>query len=94
MAKAAPGTGVHPVEWATYQLVADRPDHPRWALGAELCRAPAMAALRERLRLAGLAPTPEQRTRYRAAGLWFVPLLALGVARVAAGSANGARSGS
>jgi uncharacterized protein (TIGR04222 family) len=48
-----------------------------------------MAALGERLRLAGLAPTPEQRTRYRAAGLWFLPLLALGVARVAAGSANG-----
>ena len=38
---------------------------------------------------AGLAPTPEQRARYRAAGLWFVPLLALGMARVAAGSANG-----
>jgi uncharacterized protein (TIGR04222 family) len=89
VAKAAPGTGVHPVEWATHQLVADRPDHPRWALGAELCRAPAMAALCERLRLAGLAPTSEQRTRYRAAGLWFLPLLALGVARVVAGSANG-----
>ena len=89
VARAAPGTGAHPVEWATYQLVADRPDHPRWALGAELCRAPAMAALGERLRLAGLAPTPEQRTRYRAAGLWFLPLLALGAARVAAGSANG-----
>ena len=48
-----------------------------------------MAAVRERLRQGGLAPTPEQRARYRAAGLWFVPLLALGAARVAAGSANG-----
>ena len=87
--RAAPAAGAHPVEWATYQLVAARPDHPRWALGPELCREPAMAALCERLRLAGLAPTPEQRTRYRAAGLWFLPLLALGVARVVAGTANG-----
>ena len=59
----------------------------RW--GRRWSRAPAVAAVRERLRLGGLAPTPEQRARYRAAGLWFVPLLALGVARVAAGSANG-----
>ena len=88
-AGTAPPAGAHPVEWATYQLVATRPDHPRWALGAELCRAPAMAAVRERLQQGGLAPTPEQRTRYRATGLWFVPLLALGAARVAAGSANG-----
>ena len=87
--RAAPPAGAHPVEWATYQLVAARPDHPRWALGAELCRATAMAAVCERLRQGGLAPTPEQRARYRAAGLWFVPLLALGTARVAAGSANG-----
>ena len=89
VARAAPAAGVHPVEWATYQLVAARPAHPRWAPGAELCREPAMAAVRERLRLAGLAPTPEQQTRYRAAGLWFLPLLALGVARVVAGTANG-----
>lgn len=88
-AGTAPPAGAHPVEWATYQLVANRPDHPRWALGAELCRAPAMAAVRERLRQAGLAPTPEQRARYRAAGLWSLPLLALGVARVVAGTANG-----
>ena len=85
----APGAAAHPVEWATYQLVAARPDHPRWALGAELCRAPAMAAVCERLRRGGLAPTSEQRARYRATGLWFLPLLALGVARVAAGTANG-----
>jgi uncharacterized protein (TIGR04222 family) len=85
----APPAGAHPVEWATYQLVAARPDHPRWALGGELCRAPAMAAVRERLQQGGLAPTPEQRARYRATGRWFVPLLALGAARVAAGSANG-----
>ena len=89
VAGPAPPAGAHPVEWATYQLVANRPDHPRWALGAELCRAPAMAAVRERLRQAGLAPTPEQRARYRAAGLWSLPLLALGVARVVAGTANG-----
>jgi uncharacterized protein (TIGR04222 family) len=89
VAGTAPPAGAHPVEWATYQLVAARPDHPRWALGAELCRAPAMAAVRERLRLGGLAPTSEQRVRYRATGLWFLPLLALGVARVAAGTANG-----
>ena len=94
VAGTAPPVGAHPVEWATYQLVAARPDHPRWALGAELCRAPAMAAVRERLRLGGLAPTSEQRVRYRATGLWFLPLLALGVARVAAGTANGARSAS
>jgi uncharacterized protein (TIGR04222 family) len=89
VARMAPPAGAHPVEWAAYQLVAARPDHPRRALGAELCRAPAMAAIRERLRQGGLAPTDEQRARYRAAGLWFLPLLGLGVARVAAGTANG-----
>lgn len=89
VARAAPPAGAHPVEWAAYQLVADRSDHPRWALGAELCRVPAMAAVRERLRQSGLAPTDEQQARYRATGLWFLPLLALGVARVAAGTANG-----
>ena len=89
VAGAVPPAGAHPVEWATYQLVAARPDHPRRALGAELCRAPAMAAIRERLRLGGLAPTSEQRARDRATGLWFLPLLGLGVARVAAGTANG-----
>ena len=56
---------------------------------AALGREPAVAAVRERLRLGGLAPTPEQRARYRAAGLWFAPLVVLGVARAAAGSANG-----
>jgi uncharacterized protein (TIGR04222 family) len=89
VAGSTPAAGVHPVEWATWQLVADRPHHPRWALGAELCRAPAMAALRERLRLGGLAPTPEQRGRYRAMALGFAPLAALGVVRAVAGSVNG-----
>jgi uncharacterized protein (TIGR04222 family) len=89
VAGTAPPAGAHPVEWATYQLVTGRPDHARRALGAELCQTSAMAAVRERLRRAGLAPTDEQRARYRATGLWFLPLLALGVARVAAGTANG-----
>jgi uncharacterized protein (TIGR04222 family) len=89
VAGTAPPAGTHPVEWATYQLVAARPDHPQRGLGAELCREPAMAAVRERLRRGGLAPTDEQRARYRATGLWFLPLAALGVARVAAGTANG-----
>jgi uncharacterized protein (TIGR04222 family) len=88
VARTAPPAGAHPVEWATYQLLTARP-HPRWALGVALCREPAMAALRRRLRLGGLAPTSEQRARYRATGLWFLPLLALEVARVAAGTANG-----
>src|SRR5215218_10848187 len=90
LTRAAPAAGAHPVEWATYQLVAARPNHPRWTLGVELCRtSAAMAAVRERLRRAGLPPTDEQRSRYRATGLWFLPLLGLGVARVAAGTANG-----
>jgi len=89
VAGTAPPAGAHPVEWATYQLVATRPDHPQPALGAELCREPAMAAVRERQRRLGLAPTDEQRARYRATGLWFLPVAALGVARVAAGTANG-----
>jgi uncharacterized protein (TIGR04222 family) len=86
---AAPGAGVHPVEWATYELVAARPNRPLGDLQAALGRSPAVAALRERLRLGGLAPTPEQQVRYRATGLWFAPLLALGATRVAAGVANG-----
>jgi uncharacterized protein (TIGR04222 family) len=89
VAGTAPPAGAHPVEWAVYRLVADRPDHPRWALGGELCQLPAMAAVRERLRQGGLSLTDEQRSRYRATGLWFLPLLALGVARVVAGTANG-----
>ncbi|HYN17259.1 MAG TPA: TIGR04222 domain-containing membrane protein, partial [Actinomycetes bacterium] len=79
----------HPVEWAAYQAVATHPQRTLGELQAALGREPAVAAVRERLRLGGLVPTPEQRARYRAAGLWFVPLLALGAARVAAGSANG-----
>jgi uncharacterized protein (TIGR04222 family) len=89
VARPAPPAGAHPVEWAVYRLVADRPDHPRWALDGELCQLPAMAAVRERLRQGGLSLTDEQRTRYRATGLWFLPLLVLGVARVVAGTANG-----
>jgi uncharacterized protein (TIGR04222 family) len=88
-AGTAPPAGAHPVEWAVYQLIAGRPDHPRWALGVELCRSSAMAAVAERLRRGGLALTGEQRSRYRATGLWFLPLLAVGVARVVAGTANG-----
>jgi uncharacterized protein (TIGR04222 family) len=87
--RAAPPAGAHPVEWATYQLVAAQPNRTLADVQAALGREPAVAAVRERLRLGGLAPTPEQRARYRAAGLWFVPLLVLGGARVAAGSANG-----
>jgi uncharacterized protein (TIGR04222 family) len=87
--RAAPAAGVHPVEWATYQLVADHPGRPLGDVQTALGRSPAVAAIRERLHLAGLVPAPEQRARYRATGLWFVPLLALGVARVAAGSAAG-----
>jgi uncharacterized protein (TIGR04222 family) len=87
--RAAPPAGAHAVEWATYQLVAAQPDRTLADVQAALGREPAVAAVRERLRLGGLAPTPEQRARYRAAGLWFAPLVGLGVARVAAGSANG-----
>ena len=87
--RAAPPAGAHPVEWATYQLVAAQPNRTLASVQVALGREPAVAAVRERLRLGGLAATPEQRARYRAAGLWFVPLLALGVARVAAGAANG-----
>jgi uncharacterized protein (TIGR04222 family) len=91
--RTAPTAGVHPVEWATYELVAARPNRSLGDLQAELGRAPAVAAVRERLRLGGLVPTPEQRARHRATALWFVPLLVLGVARVAAGSANGRPTG-
>jgi uncharacterized protein (TIGR04222 family) len=87
--RAAPPAGVHPVEWAAYELVAAKPDRSPGDLRAALGQSPAVAAVRERLRRAGLAPTPEQQARHRAAGLWFLPLLALGAARVIAGTANG-----
>jgi uncharacterized protein (TIGR04222 family) len=74
---------------AAHPEVAASPNRRLKDLRAELEQTSALAALRERLRLRGLAPTPEQRARCRAAALWFLPLLALGVARVAAGSANG-----
>jgi uncharacterized protein (TIGR04222 family) len=85
----APEAGVHPVEWATYQLVAAGAARTLRDLQGALGRSPAVAAVRERLRRAGLVPTPEQRNRYRATALLFVPLLALGAARLAAGLANG-----
>jgi uncharacterized protein (TIGR04222 family) len=85
----APGPRTHPVEWAVYQAVADGPNRRLKDVQAALEGSSALAAVRERLRRAGLAPTPEQRARCRAAGLLFLPLLALGVARVVAGSANG-----
>jgi uncharacterized protein (TIGR04222 family) len=89
VAATAPGPGAHPVEWAVYQQVAASPNRRLKDVQAALEQAPALAAVRERLQLGRLAPTPEQRARCRAAVLWFLPLLALGVARVAAGSANG-----
>lgn len=89
VAGTAPGPQAHPVEWAMYQQVAASPNRRLRDVQAALEQAPALAAVRERLRLHRLAPTPEQRARCRAAVLWFVPLLALGVARVAAGRANG-----
>jgi uncharacterized protein (TIGR04222 family) len=87
--RAAPTAGAHPVEWAAYQVVAASPGRTLGDVRGALAREPAMAALGERLRHGGLVPSPEQRSRYRAAALWFLPLLALGAARVAAGSANG-----
>ena len=89
VAATAPPAGAHPVEWAAYQLVAGRPDRPLREIQQGLATSPAMAAVRERLRQGGLALTDEQQTRYRATGLWFLPLLGLGVARVIAGTANG-----
>ncbi|HYN19161.1 MAG TPA: TIGR04222 domain-containing membrane protein, partial [Actinomycetes bacterium] len=88
-ARSAPPAGAHPVEWAAYQVVAANPGRTLGDVRAALALEPAMDALRERLRHGGLVPSPEQRARYRATALWFVPLLALGAARVAAGSANG-----
>jgi uncharacterized protein (TIGR04222 family) len=70
-------------------VVAANPDQRLGDLQVALAREPAVAALRERLRLAGLAPTPEQRARYRAMALWFAPLVALGVVRAVAGSVDG-----
>jgi uncharacterized protein (TIGR04222 family) len=87
--RTAPAAAAHPVEWAAYQVVAANPGRTLGDLRAALAREPAMTALGERLRRGGLVPSPEQRARYRAAALWFLPLLALGAARVAAGSANG-----
>jgi uncharacterized protein (TIGR04222 family) len=88
-ARSAPPAGAHPVEWAAYQVVVANPGRTLGDVRAALALEPAMDALRERLRRGGLVPSPEQRARYRAAVLWFVPVAALGAARVAAGSANG-----
>jgi uncharacterized protein (TIGR04222 family) len=89
VAGTAPGPDAHPVEWAVYQQVAAGPNRRLRDVQAALEGSTALAAVRQRLRLGGLAPTPEQRARCRAAVLWFLPLLALGVARVVAGRANG-----
>jgi uncharacterized protein (TIGR04222 family) len=88
-ARTAPAAGAHPVEWAAYQVVAANPGRTLGDVRAAIAVEPAMAALGERLRRGGLVPSPEQRARYRAAALWFLPVAALGAVRVAAGSANG-----
>jgi uncharacterized protein (TIGR04222 family) len=94
VAGTASGPQAHPVEWAMYQQVAASPNRRLRDVQAALEQAPALAAVRERLRLGGLAPTPEQRARCRAAVLWFVPLLALGWPGWPPGGPTAARSAS
>jgi uncharacterized protein (TIGR04222 family) len=49
---------------------------------------PVLDPIRDRLEKLGLMPTDRQTTLMRRQVLWFAPLLALGVARVIAGTAN------
>jgi uncharacterized protein (TIGR04222 family) len=56
-AGAAPAPGAHPVEWATYGLVAAQPDRTLAEVQAALGREPAVAAVRLSTRPARLAAT-------------------------------------
>src|SRR4029453_19409964 len=77
----------HPVEQAVFEEMAADPDQPFAQVQTALDDAPALAAIHERLRQRGLATTRAQAFQHLALVLWFVPLLLLGAARVAAGVA-------
>ena len=85
----APPPSAHPVEQAVFQAIAADPDQPFARLQTALADSPALLAIHERLCELGFLPSRAQLFRHRAQVLWFVPLLGLGMARVAAGVARG-----
>jgi uncharacterized protein (TIGR04222 family) len=84
-----PRPSAHPVERTVFEQIAAHPDQPFARLQTALDDAPALAAIHARLRERGLATTRAQAFQHLAQVLWFVPLLLIGAARVAAGVARG-----
>jgi uncharacterized protein (TIGR04222 family) len=77
----------HPLEQRVYADVRD--GGARAARRLLRGRDPVLDDMSDRLHDLGLVPSARQRAFARAQALWIVPLVVLGGARVAAGSANG-----
>lgn len=80
--------GAHPVERGVYQALDEASSTRLWSVEALAVRHPAVMAVRERLGHQGLLH-PSGTPSIRWLALWFLPVLALGVARLVAGAANG-----
>jgi uncharacterized protein (TIGR04222 family) len=79
-------TGADPVEaWVYDRFTRDQP--PKAALDASEAE-PVLAPIRQRLWVLGLMLDKPQRRAMRRRLLWFVPVLALGAARILAGVEN------
>ncbi|MGH8903449.1 MAG: TIGR04222 domain-containing membrane protein [Egibacteraceae bacterium] len=79
--------GVHPVERGVYQALDEASSARLWSVEALAARHPAVMAVRERLIHQGLLH-PRGASSIRRLALWFLPVLALGIARLVAGIAN------
>jgi uncharacterized protein (TIGR04222 family) len=76
-----------PVEEWAYRRVGSARDGG-WGLLDDEVADPVLGPIRDRLQGLGLVPTAEQTALMRRQALWFAPLLALGAARVIAGTAH------
>ncbi|MGH8898893.1 MAG: TIGR04222 domain-containing membrane protein [Egibacteraceae bacterium] len=81
--------GAHPVEQGVYQALDEASSTRLRSVQALAARHPALMAVRERLVHHGLLNLSSQTRSVRRLALWFLPVLTLGIARLAAGIANG-----
>ncbi|MGH3922368.1 MAG: TIGR04222 domain-containing membrane protein, partial [Pseudonocardiaceae bacterium] len=79
--------GTHPVERGVYQALDEAASTRVWSVEALATRHQAVMAVRERLIQRGLLHPPGASSTRRLA-LWLLPVLGLGIARLAAGLAN------
>jgi uncharacterized protein (TIGR04222 family) len=80
---------VHPVEQAVYARVSGSAGPSFWVIRDYVSVSPELMGLRDGLVRRGLLLDAEQARRARRHALWLVPVLALGLVRLAAGLTNG-----